>query len=93
MFCSQIPPHNAIRDEFGTSLSINFGKADYEKETGDLRENRQTERNYLSNWDPTLKSSKLSDNQKKYLKGNGNKYFCSTNLKESRDSLQNYFDY
>ena len=27
LFCSQIPPHNAVRDEFGTSLSMNFGKA------------------------------------------------------------------
>ena len=27
LFCSQISPHNAIRDEFGTSLSMNFGKA------------------------------------------------------------------
>ena len=27
LFRSQNPPHNAIRDEFGTSLSMNFGKA------------------------------------------------------------------
>ena len=27
LFCSQIPPHNAVREEFGTSLSMNFGKA------------------------------------------------------------------
>ena len=27
LFCSQIPPHHAVRDEFGTSLSMNFGKA------------------------------------------------------------------
>ena len=27
LFCSQIPPHNALRDEFGTSLSMNFEKA------------------------------------------------------------------
>ena len=26
-FCSQLPPHNAIRDEFGTSLSQDVGKA------------------------------------------------------------------
>ena len=24
---SQVPPHNAIVDEFGTSLSMNFGMA------------------------------------------------------------------
>ena len=28
--CSQIPPHNAVRDEFGTSLFMNFGKANYQ---------------------------------------------------------------
>ena len=27
LFCSQIPSHNAIRNEFDTSLSMNFGKA------------------------------------------------------------------
>ena len=27
LFCSLIPPHNTIRDEFDTSLSMNFGKA------------------------------------------------------------------
>ena len=29
LFCSQIPPHNAIRHEFGTSLFMNFGKANW----------------------------------------------------------------
>ena len=27
LFCSQIPLHDAVRDEFGASLFINFGKA------------------------------------------------------------------
>ena len=27
LFCSQIPSYNAITDEFGTSLSMNIGKA------------------------------------------------------------------
>ena len=29
LFCSQIPLYNAIRDEFDTSLSMNFGKANF----------------------------------------------------------------
>ena len=27
LFCFQIPPHNAIKNEFSASLSMNFGKA------------------------------------------------------------------
>ena len=27
LFCSQNPSHNAIKEEFGTSLSMKFGKA------------------------------------------------------------------
>ena len=29
LFCSQIPPHNAVRDEFGTNLFMYFGKANF----------------------------------------------------------------
>ena len=40
----------------------------YEEEMGDLQEDGQTEHSFLlPHWDPGLRSSKLSDNQKKYL--------------------------
>ena len=29
LFWSQIPPYNAIREEFGTSLSMNFEKVNF----------------------------------------------------------------
>ena len=32
-FCSQILPHNAVRDEFGASLFMNLGKANIYFET------------------------------------------------------------
>ena len=41
LFCSQISPHNAIRDKFGARLSMNFGKAHgYHKR-------RYTQRTYM----------------------------------------------
>ena len=40
----------------------------YDDDIGELHENRQTEQSsLLPHWDPGLRSSKLSDNQKKYL--------------------------
>ena len=49
-------------------LSSQIALSQYEEAIGDLQENQKTEQSFLlPDWDPGLRSSKLSDNQKRYL--------------------------
>ena len=49
-------------------LSSQNALSRYEEAIGDLQENQETEQSFLlPDWDPGLRSSKLSDNQKRYL--------------------------